>query len=439
VKFAYNKSAQSDALTRGWLHPLDVGENMGWLLTNKGIFAEFKTQNIHLYDVLGNKHIESCVNKDPLEQLTSWNLEPCFSIEADGLESAKEINPQFTSVALSNEHFSATFQKWEDHYLNEFRKVEWIIGQVAYGKTYGRHELRLMEGFETNESLIRDCHLNSSDYEKLIGQWREQDPKVTLALQTQHEISRLGELVRFELAHAEARLLEAVTWIAKLIIDSNGRKKIENNDEYVSYGMIVDQIGWCVTDTVKSLSTSLDAASKYINLISSIVPNKKPKTKPMLAGHLQNFRPKGSLIDKESRTIVKNNYAKLKPLINLRHELTHNHVLYPIRQPAFVGKETDCINNISLAYAEILWWDKNGEGYSRNNGRTGFFSQRNNAIKEARDAFVSTIELVESIVLVAKRISLSTAKDNGINRITYLKMDNNSKAEYNVSEVEQLL
>jgi hypothetical protein len=408
-----------------------------FILTDKGVIAHVKDGNITLTDALNN-----VVNIDkhemPSRVLGQYNLSCCFAINVEGITKAKQIEPGNTSLLLQPNEI-ATFVLWNESILNKLRIIEWLTSQLAYGKTYHHEEISHWIKFNRHDIEIRDCQVGAIDYEHHISELIKKRPALTNAFQLHYELSRLGEIVRFEMAHAESRLREAIQWIILLTSQIKEKPRYEDGGEYVYYGLQADQVGWCITDTVKALSTALDSLSKYTFLTNKVDIETFPPTPSALAGNLRNYKPRGNLVTSDAYETIRRLTDDIKPLIELRHELTHNQALYPIRQPAFIGYRTPCVNNLGIAYGEILWWDIDSDHYSRSCKRTGFFKQRRNAITEATKSFLSTHRLVDAILDFILREIVFRLGEKNFEDITYLEMGSDYKENYPTVSLKSVL
>lgn len=398
------------------------------ILTEKGVAAHLKDGEITLIDPLGNTAV-STIDKNISTTLNSrYGLSPIILVDESFIQE-NGINPSFdnTSLILKTDDNCLTYLQWSDNLLSIIRQIEWTCSQIIYGKTFDSDDVANWLVFNQQDAYIRDCHCDSKAYEKFIAAWSKELPDLTKSFQTHYELTRLIEIVRFEMSHAETRIREAINWISSVIKIVHQEHGLEKGSELVKYGVPVDQIGWCITDSVKSLSTALDTLSKFIAVISVVSPNKVPKTPAVLAGNIAQFRPKGELVPGNRYDKIQECFSKVKSLINLRHELTHNQALYPVRQPAFVGYATPCVKGEEIAYGEIMWWDVEEEHFSRSCGRIGFFAQKKNAIIEVTTAFKNTCALIDILLDTAKLQVLGSARKLNFKEICVLDFDKQDK------------
>lgn len=391
---------------------------------------------VTLHDVLDNKF--SITNEGKVNGIKLSNMHSCFLSASRDIINTNRVEQGSMSLLLDETNF-VTFIKWSEMILYKLRIIEWSAIQLAYGQSY-YSEVDQWRTFNQIEIEIRDCRCGPLEYEHYIDSWHQCNFKLTKAFQLHFELSRLVEVVRNEMAHAEARLLDGIKGLRSLILDLDQEHRFNGKiREYVSYSIKTDNVGWCIVDVVKALSTALDGLSKYVFLLSKVDKDVFPKTPSVLAIDLHKYQPQGTFVASESCLQMLDLFNNVRPLINLRHELTHNQSLYPIRQPAFVGYGTPCVNNVGIAYAEILWWDRNGDTYARSCGRTGFLKQKRNAIIEAHESFKGTYKLVNAVIDIVMREVLSRLEYHGITEITYMKMSALGDEDYVACSLRSLL
>ena len=408
------------------------------ILTDIGLLAVATDSNIEIKDFIGN--VSSLPLKSSIENtlVKEFNINPIFLFNGPVKGNMDEhLYDVLTSIIIAPENPTYTYATWSEEILSKCQEIEWIATQVALGRKMNDEELSIWQRFYQIDDQIKNCQFSSLDYEKAISELSKESSNLTKSLQSQYEIIRLVQVVRYELDHAEVRLKESIKWIIEAIIDTNKKNEVKKNKEIIKYGFNTDQIGWCITDMVKSLSTSLDTLCKLINFIKEINHNNYGKVKSVLAGHIENYVPKGKEIPAGRRQELLDAFSLVKPLINLRHELTHNQTLYPVRQPAFIGHGTQRINNKSLAYGEIMWWDTSGDHYCRASGRTGFFKQNRSAILEASSAFRNTLKLIDLTLKTLHIEMKQKATNNSINEVLLMKSTASSLTFY-TSSIEQL-
>jgi hypothetical protein len=115
-----------------------------------------------------------------------------------------------------------------------------------------------------------------------------------------------------------------------------------------------------------------------------------------------------------------NLYKKIKPLVSLRNELTHNQNLYP-RLPAFIGRKTPNVNDKDIIYCDIVLWNMEGELFDRADGTLGFFSQHRNAMAELHSYFVDACLLIDRVVNLSLDYAESFAKKLGFTEYAVLE------------------
>ena len=272
---------------------------------------------------------------------------------------------------------------------------------------------------------IKEGRVDCKKYENIINALSKKNKPISKGLLVKTEIARIGDLIRTELCHSEFSIIQSVNFLKALIVEENNKKNLVNKIERLCYGHLADASTWSFMDSIKAMSTALDMLAKLVQLITDTKFNEVPRTKSLTFGNLSYLKKWNKFCSKESIDNIQKILKKLKLVIRLRHDLTHNSGLYPLQNFAFVGLETPNIQNLSLIYADLTLWDHNEETFHSAQKQLGFFSQHNNAIEFAVSNIISTTILTEKIFNILRLELIDKCKSNGIEMFNTLEWSSN--------------
>lgn len=411
---------------------------MSIYLTDKCIFIEQRNANFTFTDANNSQLTNIIEGVDLFEAAEKFNLKVCFKLHQNDIEIEKNQSPDNNSIVVNNNGSLSTLFHEIDKLLPTLRQIEDVSFQLITGKILHRNDVLLMEGLYEIKDLVRDGHLSAEKYDQYISQWQNKFPNILKAFLVRDEISRVGDLIRTELCHAEHSLRNCLIWLTKGIKVASEEKKFSENEERVTYGFSTDHAVWAIIDSIKAISTSLDALAKFIYFIKNINLHSYKRVQNVMFSNLKNYKLSTKLHSIRTISSIEKQYIKLQPVINMRHELTHNCGLFPVRQPVFVGRKTPCVNNIDLIYADIMSWDIINNSFTSAQRRVGFFNQKNNAVSFVYNSINSALVLIQEIFKSMRVDILYKAKISGIKQVTILNYMPNKKIIAEFPSIEEL-
>lgn len=314
-----------------------------------------------------------------------------------------------------------TIKKWAELILEPLRDIEYFVSQLMLGKSFSPGDIKQWQNFNELDDQIRDGHIDSTKYDKLIAGKKIEDQELLNAFFSFSDIRRLFELMRLEILHSEDRLKEAVIQIRNLTIELSKETSLYYGKEFAHYSSISDRIGWSISDAIKAVFTSLDAVSKLVCFVTDMGVKKLPKIRSVYDSDLANFKPQGNYMPAEYFVDFSRILNFITHYILFRNELTHNQALHSIRQPVFIGVGTPCVGNVKLAYGDILSWERTDGYFTRAHRRVGFFSQKRTAITDAMELIKESIQLIGNCIKIIRLSILQKLRDNNIHELFILK------------------
>jgi len=304
------------------------------------------------------------------------------------------INHMEYTVVLDHQR-QCYFKEVCNQLLEPMKLIEYLIFQYLIGRSFNAIDFKIWASLIKLEHLTKEGHIDSVEYNNYLGKLKTEDSCFIDAYVVYLNIRTLHELIIDELFHSEFRFIDCInSQIENIFIYTTGRK-FQNGEESIAYSLKADNAGWCIQDTIKSLSTCLDGLSKlvyYLNDLSKIskrIPAKHfSDIFKLIENDWQTYEGKDSLL---------NDISQLTLLNRIRDEFTHNNSLSSLRQPVFIGKGTHCVKNLPLLYSELLFWDHDGTIYDRANGKIGFFKHQINALNQTKEFLIQVVKIVTQI------------------------------------------
>jgi hypothetical protein len=406
-------------------------------LTNKAItITDISPSSFKLQDVLGNiKKINKKYDTASLEN--EYGIKPFFIQEVHA-KPTYGINEQFSLIV--NQNPLESLRKRIHDLLTILRQIEDLAFHLVSNHIIDDDILHIFRQDNELRIHIKEGKIDHLKYEHVISDLAKKNRNICNGLLVKTEIARIGDLIRTELCHSEFSIIQSVNFLSTLISLENDKKKFVKNSERLCHGYCPDATTWSFIDSIKAISTTLDMLSKLVKLIDDTNSNIVPKTKNVIFGNLSYQKHWNKFCSKRVRNDIERVLEKLKLVIRLRHDLTHNSGLYPLQNFSFVGFGTPCVKNIELAYADSPFWDHNGKFFDSSQKQVGFFSQQNNTIDFAVNNIIATFELVEKIFKLLRFELINKCKSNGITYFNTLEWQQTSITvnSYTLDELEKL-
>jgi hypothetical protein len=369
-------------------------------VSDKIIFSDGRC----LYDCLNNKVAHTCddVNGNSYIVASTFNnqdVEFYGMLEHENYSMLLDVNNKLT------------FKKHSNSLLQNLQCIEMLIFQNILGRSITIKDSLLWDELTKIDYSVRDGRINSNQYTELVNSFKSLDSQTVNALTIYNNIRHLDEIILDELHHAEFRFIDCINSQIKNVYEYEIKNDFVNNKESIFYTTYSDNAGWCIQDSIKSLSKSLDVISKLnhylkdINKIQIKIPSKYFSDIKYAIENWTNIEAKKSL---------KEAVDQLGLLTLLRNEFTHNTSLTTSRQPVYVGKGTSCINFIPLVYSDILFWDHNGKNYDRANNKIGFFSRQLNALSQIHFFYNKTVEILNYSIMQLLENAKNVLLEKGI-------------------------
>lgn len=412
-----------------------VGLVMSKYLTNKGIIVTAENNNkFTLEDILGNKvgyrdeeSIENIVNK--------FKLKICAK---ENTNNNAFVNPSFPFSIIINDVKEYLLPAKMGLLLDLLRQIEDVSFQLVIGRQFGKEALSIYKQYNLIKVAIKEGHIDSNEYEKIVNDLRKQDNEIANALLIMDEIARLGDLIRTEVCHSEFCLINAIYSIRKHVEVENSRSIIKSGGERICYGFYIDSATWHFIDSIKSISTALDSLAKLVKFIFDIDVGKLPKKKNVLFGDMKHIKNWNGSLTTNSLTLLNNQFASLKAVINFRHHVTHNSGLFHSQNSIFIGRRTPAISNLDLIYGDLLMWDRNGDEFLTSQRTVGFFSQQNNAIEFANEALELTVKYTENIFRILRTNVLDKCNAAKIRELSLIRFNPNETITFSRHQTSEL-
>ncbi|MBU2648710.1 hypothetical protein KKI24_28640 [bacterium] len=405
-------------------------------ITNKCItLTEISTNQIKVEDALGNYFSTS---------ISSNIFEYCKSKKLDivGVEQNLKtgfINPKFPFSILIDDVYQSYLEDKLSTLFLILRDIEDFSFQLISGKLINQQYLDLFMRANELELQIREGHIDSAKYEQYINGLMRWDSKIAKALSIKNKIVRIGDVIRSEFFHAEYCIFNLLDSLNSLIINEEGKAKFLAGEERICYGFYPDASVWSLVDSIKSVSTALDALSKLVKLVTDANYDTPPKTKNVLFGSLkQPINWKGSFFSQSEREQVEKYIQELQILINFRHEVTHNIGLYNSSNSVFVGYETECVEKLKLLYSDMLIWDYEDEAFLSAQKYTGFFSQQNNAVSFVKHGLAKAILLAIKLFKLMRFDLLAKCKSHNMNELVTVQYNLDKSITHSKQSVSEL-
>lgn len=404
-------------------------------LTNKGLTIGLKTNDkFVLEDGLGCSltiHFEDTF----AEFCKKYSL---FACALKGIHPNGYINPKEPYSVIINDHKEYYLSKKISLLLELLRQIEDISSQLLLGSHFRENVLPAFSRSDEIQLRIREGRITCNDYEKMITDFRKKNGTFLNALLVKEEIARLGDLIRTEVCHAEYCLINSMISLRNTLNTENSRSKFSMGEERICYGYHVDSSVWSFTDSIKSISTALDSLSKLVKFIFDVDFNKLPKIENVLFGdlkHINNWN--GSIPDGIALQLAEY-FDRLKIVLNFRHHITHNSGLFNCQNSVFAGVGTPSINNLKLAYCDLLIWDYEGDEFKSSQRKIGFFSQQNNAIEFGINALETTVKYAEVLFRLMRQVVLVKCKSANMKELSLVRYNLNNTISFETHLIDTL-
>lgn len=385
---------------------------MSQYLSDKGIVVQRSKNRINFSDPVGSMLVYQTRRSLELDCQHYVNLKPCFL----SVEKSDDLYCAEWSTVLDMKS-NLTAESYVEQVLDLCREIEYLVAQLAYGAIFNEAVLGDYIGFDEKRWLMIDeGHWDTETYSKWLATIRSSNSHMANALVAHSNIRKLCDSIRFGIAQSDYRLLGATESAAGMVQKWAKEFEFVESKELVERSPKADLIGWEINDCVKSLVTTLDALSKagfYCSKMALKEGQKVPGNR--LVTNLPHLKFPSKSIDESIFYL----YKKLKPLVSLRNELTHNQNIYG-RLPVFVGKNTPRVNGKNICYCDVVLWDVDGGAFSRAEGTLGFFSQHSNAIAELHSYFVYTYQMIALVLQLSLEHLKSLAKGHGFTEFVLL-------------------
>lgn len=404
-------------------------------LTNKGLTIGQKPNNkFVIEDGLGCSLTIHC--EDTLAEFCKkYRLHACAlkSIQTNGY-----INPDKPYSVIINDHKESYLSNKIGLLLELLRQIEDISSQLLLGSHFRENVLPAFSRANEIQIRIREGHITCKDYEKMITDFREKNENFSNAILVKDEIARLGDLIRTEVCHAEYCLINSIISLRDTLNTENSRSTFSMGEERICYGYHVDSSVWSFTDSIKSISTVLDSLSKLLKFIFDINFNNLPKTRNVLFGDLKHIKNWNGSIPDGIALQLGEYFDRLKIVQNFRHHITHNSGLFNCQNSVFAGVGTPSINNLKLAYCDLLIWDYEGDEFKSSQRKIGFFSQQNNAIEFGVNALETTVKYVEALFRLMRQVVLEKCKSANMTELSLISYNLNNTILFETHSINKL-
>jgi len=301
--------------------------------------------------------------------LHGLGLRPAGICDYKSLFPMSQINPiiQYSTEIISGESIVEVLTDRIDNVLKTIIKhVSPDITDDSYAS--------IKIAIDSLYYLVLDGNYKPKNISSFINSTKNTVSKTALRLyiETNCLISGVGDCL-----HAALNSYSNILHMMATVVESN-TSLISWSSDFRHHGMYADTISFEYINCVKSIVSGLDQLAKILSLYIRLSKKQTPRIEDRLASDLSQI-----IAHNPNFYRFKTRLNKLKYLMTMRNELTHNRSLSMFRYPVFLGINNSLIKLKNTVYCDALTWDRESNGkYARFEKLCGFVSQQRCAVAE---------------------------------------------------------